>query len=191
MIAERLGPTVLLIITGEVAGIILGCVLGLIGAWERKTAIDAVALTLGLGAWALPAFWLGIIFLILARGHLPMGGYATLGVTYHSVFAKWLDVGRHLALPAFTLAVMLFGSYMLIARNSSLEVLAEDYILTAKAKGLSPLRVRKDHEAAGNPGPGGRIWLGEDDHWPMHPGADRTFGGAGASGRRGCAGPGA
>ncbi|MCK4901330.1 MAG: ABC transporter permease, partial [Anaerolineales bacterium] len=58
---------------------------------------------------------------------------------------QWLDIGRHLILPAATLAIVLFGSYVLVVRNSSLEVLAEDYILTAKAKGLSEVKVLWRH----------------------------------------------
>jgi len=145
LIGNRLWPTVLLIVTGEVAGIVFGSVLGLIAAWKKKSAIDAAAMFVGLTAWALPAFWLGIILLIMARGHLPMGGLMTPGTIYSSNWEKIQDIGSHLVLPAATLALLLFGAYMLIVRNTTLEVLAEDYILTAKAKGLSPLRVLRDH----------------------------------------------
>jgi peptide/nickel transport system permease protein len=145
LIGNRLGPTVLLIATGEIAGIVFGSILGLIAAWKKKSAIDTATMFVGLTAWALPAFWLGIILLIMARGHLPMGGLMTPGTIYSSNWEKYQDIGRHLVLPAATLALLLFGAYMLIVRNTTLEVLAEDYILTAKAKGLSPLRVLRDH----------------------------------------------
>ncbi len=145
VIGERLGPTILLVVTGEIAGIVLGSIMGLLTAWKKKSAIDASLMTLGLCAWALPPFWLGIILLLLARGHLPMGGMMTTGVAYAGLAEKVLDIAKHLVLPASTLAILLFGSYLLIVRNTTLEVLAEDYILTAKAKGLGPLRVLKDH----------------------------------------------
>lgn len=145
LIGNRLGPTILLILTGEIIGILLGAVLGIVAAWKARSTIDGVSLFVGLTAWSLPPFWLGIVLLILARGLLPAGGYITLGVSYATPLERWLDIGRHLVLPASTLALMLFGAYMLVVRNSSLEVLAEDYILTAKAKGLSAVRVLWSH----------------------------------------------
>jgi peptide/nickel transport system permease protein len=145
LISNRLGPTVILILASEVVGITLGILLGLLAAWKRKTAIDTVATTVGLAAWALPPFWFGILLLILARGKLPMGGFVTPGAIYNTPFEQLQDMAAHVILPAATLAVLLFGSYMIIVRNSSLEVMAEDYILTAKAKGLSSARTLKDH----------------------------------------------
>lgn len=145
LIGEKLGPTVLLILTGELTGILVGTVLGVISAWKARSWVDMTSLVIGLTAWALPPFWLGIVLLILARGFLPGSGYRTVGATFASHWEEWLDIGRHLVLPASTMALLLFGAYLLIVRNSSLEVLAEDYILTAKAKGLSSIRVLWSH----------------------------------------------
>jgi peptide/nickel transport system permease protein len=145
LIGARLGPTVLLILAGEIIGIVLGTLLGFIAAWKARSKIDLAALVVGLIAWSMPPFWLGIVLLSMGRGYLPSGGYATLGVTYANFFERWLDVGRHLVLPASTLALLLFGSYVLIVRNSTLEVLSEDYILTAKAKGFSAIGVLWKH----------------------------------------------
>jgi peptide/nickel transport system permease protein len=145
LIGARLGPTVLLILAGELTGILVGTVLGVVSAWKARSAVDMISLVIGLTAWALPPFWLGIVLLILARGFLPGSGYETIAATYESNWDRWLDVGRHLVLPASTMALLLFGAYLLIVRNSSLEVLAEDYILTAKAKGLSSVRVLWSH----------------------------------------------
>ena len=137
LIGARLGPTILLILTGQIIGIVFGTVLGIIAAWKARSKIDSTAMFSGLIAWSMPPFWLGIILLTFARGYLPSGGYITLGVTYANNFERWLDIGKHLILPATTLALVLFGAYVLVMRNSTLEVLSEDYILTAKAKGLS------------------------------------------------------
>lgn len=145
LIGSRIGPTVLLILTGEFTGIVFGTFLGLIAAWKKRSPVDAIAMFIGLTTFSLPAFWLGIIFLTLARGHLPMGGIATPGMIYGSNWERVYDVARHLILPAGTLAILLFGAYMLVVRNVTLEVLAEDYILTAKAKGLGAIRVLRDH----------------------------------------------
>jgi peptide/nickel transport system permease protein len=145
LLADRLGPTLLLIFTGEIAGILIGTVMGVVAAWKARSKIDAASLVVGLTIFSLPAFWLGIVLLILARGFLPAGGYVTVGETFGSTLERWLDIARHLALPATTMALLLFGAYMLVVRNSTLEVLAEDYILTAKAKGFSQPRILRSH----------------------------------------------
>lgn len=145
LIGARLGPTLLLMFTGQIAGILIGTALGVIAAWKARSKIDAASLGVGLTIFALPPFWLGIVLLILARGLLPAGGYVTLGVDFDSQIDRWLDIGRHLVLPATTLALLLIGAYMLVVRNSTLEVLAEDYILTAKAKGYKQSQILRSH----------------------------------------------
>ena len=145
VIGDRLGATVLLIVTGQIFGIIFGVFLGLIAAWKKKSIIDSATMFVGLTAWALPAFWVGIILLLLGRGHLPMAGMETPGAFFANEWEKYVDIARHLVLPATTMALMMFGAYMLVVRNTTLEVLAEDYILTAKAKGMRPFRILRDH----------------------------------------------
>jgi peptide/nickel transport system permease protein len=145
MLAERAWRTVVLVIGGNVLAVVFGMAVGLIAAWRRGTRLDAAILLWALFSWALPTFFLGIILLILARGHLPVGGMATPGLKPEDGLTYWADVGRHLILPTITLAVVYTGEYILIMRSGVMEVLAEDYILTAKAKGLSTLRVLRDH----------------------------------------------
>lgn len=145
LLAERVWRTVLLVFTGEALAIVLGVVIGLAAAWRRGTRLDTAAVLLGLVTWALPTFFLGIILLIMARGTLPSGGMVTPGYAEAGSLAYWLDVGKHLILPTITLAVVSASGYMLIMRSSVVEVLAEDYILTAKAKGLSNLQILRDH----------------------------------------------
>ncbi|MBC7811759.1 MAG: ABC transporter permease, partial [Burkholderiales bacterium] len=145
VLAERVWRTVLLVVAGEALAILIGVSVGLIAAWRRGTRTDAVALLIGLCAWALPTFFLGIILLIVARGILPSGGMVTPGLAEEGSVEYWLDVAKHLILPTITLAVVSASSYMLIMRSSVVEVLAEDYILTAKAKGLSEMRILRDH----------------------------------------------
>jgi peptide/nickel transport system permease protein len=145
MLKERVWRTVVLVMGGDVIAIILGMVLGLIAAWRRGTRLDASILLLSLFTWALPTFFLGIILLILARGYLPVGGMATPGLKPVDGLKYWLDVSRHLILPTVTMAIVYTSEYLLIMRSGVMEVLAEDYILTAKAKGLSTLRILRDH----------------------------------------------
>ncbi len=147
MLGERLGNTVLLIGAGQVLAIVLGIMLGLLAAWKARTAIDYTALIGSLLAWSLPTFWLGIILLFLGSRHLglPIGGKLTPGGNFANVWEEWLDIGRHLVLPTLTFTIVYLGEYMLIMRSTVLEVLSEDYILTAKAKGLRTFQILKDH----------------------------------------------
>lgn len=150
VLGERLWNTVLLIGAGQVLAVILGMGLGVAAAWKSHTAIDYVALIFSLMAWSLPTFWLGIILLFWGSqwAGLPLGGMVTAGA--RATGWAWVqDVGWHLLLPTLTYTIVFLGEYMLIMRSTLLDVLSEDYILTAKAKGLSNFQILKDH-ALGN-----------------------------------------
>lgn len=145
LLAQRVWRTVVLVIGGDILAVILGMTIGMIAAWRRGTRLDTGILLWGLFSWALPTFFLGIILLILARGRLPVGGMITPGLNPDAGLIYWVDVGKHIILPTITMAIVYTGEYILIMRSSVMEVLAEDYILTAKAKGLSTYRVLRDH----------------------------------------------
>lgn len=146
ILSERLWNTVLLIGSGQILAIMLGVAFGIIAAWKARTVIDYAALLSSLLAWSLPTFWLGIILLFWGSGHgLPIGGKATPGTSSLPFLQQWADIARHMLLPTLTYTIVYMGEYMLIMRSSLLDVLAEDYILTAKAKGLSTFQILKDH----------------------------------------------
>jgi len=147
LLGERLVNTVLLVSLGQTLAIVIGLALGVYPAWRRGTSLDAGALIFGLVTWSLPTFFLGIILLIVgsSRFGLPVGGIRTAGKTFPNEWARWNDIGRHLILPTITLTIIYLGEYLLIMRSSLLEVLGEDYILTAKAKGMTDSRILRDH----------------------------------------------
>ncbi len=147
LLRERLVNTVLLVMVGQTLAILIGLALGIVAAWRRGTALDAAALVFGLFTWALPTFFLGIILLIVGSTlfGLPVGGIRTPGATYASFWDEWFDIGRHMLLPSLTLTIIFLGEFLLIMRSSLLETLGEDYILTARAKGLSDARILLDH----------------------------------------------
>lgn len=147
MLKEMLWNTILLIGLGQVFAIIIGMSLGMLAAWKARTAIDYGATLFSLTAWSLPTFWLGIILLFIgsSRWGLPIGGRITPGVDFTSTWEQIVDVGRHLILPTITFTIVFLGEYMLIMRSTVLDVLSEDYILTAKAKGISTFQILKDH----------------------------------------------
>ena len=137
VLAERVWRTVVLVLGAEILALLIGIGLGLMAAWRRGTRTEMSILLWALISWGLPTFFLGIILLILARGYLPVGGMVTPGLKPEDGWTYWADVGRHLILPTITMALVYTSSYILIMRSSVVEVLSEDYILTAKAKGLS------------------------------------------------------
>jgi peptide/nickel transport system permease protein len=147
LLRERLINTVMLVLTGELLAIAIGMALGVVAAYRRGGPLDVGVLLFGLFTWALPTFFLGIILLIVGSAYLglPVGGIRTPGASYSGWWDALLDRGRHLLLPTLTLTIVLLGQYLLVMRSSLLEVLGEDYILTAKAKGLSDGAVLRDH----------------------------------------------
>jgi peptide/nickel transport system permease protein len=147
VLAENLINTLLLIGPGTILSIILGVLLGLIAAWKSRTAVDYVALLGSLMAWALPTFWFGIILLFWGSSQLglPIGGKVTVGGNFSSVWEEWLDIGRHLLLPTLTYTIIFAGQYTLFMRSAVLEIFSEDYVMTAKAKGLNAFQILRDH----------------------------------------------
>jgi len=147
ILKAKLWNTVLLIGLGQILAIFLGVILGLLAGWKRKTAIDVGALTFSLVAWAIPTFWLGII--LLAAGStwfgFPTAGIVSPANTGKPLLSVLPDLLHHIFLPTLTLTILYLGEYMLIMRSSILEVLSEDYILTAKAKGLNDWQVLWRH----------------------------------------------
>lgn len=147
ILLARLWNTVLLIGAGQILAIVFGMSLGVIAAWKSRTAIDYASLLFSLLAWSLPTFWLGIILLFWGSWEygLPVGGKLTPGFTPQTWWEGMEDLLRHMLLPTITYTVVVLGEYMLIMRSTLLDVLSQDYILTAKAKGLSTFQVLKDH----------------------------------------------
>ena len=146
ILTERLWNTVLLIGAGQILSIIVGIAFGVLAAWKARTSIDYGALITGLVAWSLPTFWLGIILLFWGSSHgFPIGGKATPGLSTYPFLFRIGDITKHMILPTITYTIVFMGEYMLVMRSSLLDVLSEDYILTAKAKGLSTLQILKDH----------------------------------------------
>ncbi len=147
LIGEALVNTIWLVLPAQILAIVIGTALGLVAAWRRGTSVDVVSLTVSLFLWSLPTFFLAIILLVVGANYLdlPTAGRITIGAEYASAWDEVIDVLRHLAMPTLAFTLVLLGEYMLIMRSSVLDVFSEDYILTAKAKGLSTFRIIKDH----------------------------------------------
>jgi peptide/nickel transport system permease protein len=147
LLGEALVNTLWLVMPAQVLSILVGTLLGLLAAWRRGTALDVGALTFSLFMWSLPTFFLAILLLFAGANwfDLPIGGGSTIGAEYTGFWDELLDRGRHLLMPTLAFTLVLLGEYMLIMRSSVIDVFSEDYILTAKAKGLSTFRIVRDH----------------------------------------------
>ncbi|MGZ4136277.1 MAG: ABC transporter permease [Actinomycetota bacterium] len=144
IVLQRLANTVLLVGAATVLVVGLGILLGVISASRRGSRIDSATVFGSLVLWSMPTFWVGLL-LVFAFGVwwklLPITGIATAGATYSTPLGAPLDVLRHLILPTLTLALVDIGQFVLITRSSLVDVLTEDFITTAKAKGMPRRRV--------------------------------------------------
>jgi ABC-type dipeptide/oligopeptide/nickel transport system permease component len=141
----ELGNTVPMVLLGTVFAVILGTFVGVIAAWRRGTFIEGAGVSSALAFYAMPTHWLGLMLVILFAGTFPSGGMTNDFLINPTWWEHFKDVLDHMFLPALTLALVLFGQYALIARSSMLETLGEDYILTARAKGLAPWAIVRKH----------------------------------------------
>jgi peptide/nickel transport system permease protein len=151
LIGQRIWATVLLVGVSTLLSTIIGLWFGIRGAWERGGIFDRVTMGFSLTLYAMPEFWLGLLLLVLLavgvgpfHGVFPTGGERSSNVDYHGLQAV-LDVAKHLFLPCLTLTLAYFAEYHLIMRSSLLDEKTEDYLLTARAKGLRDALVRRKH----------------------------------------------
>jgi peptide/nickel transport system permease protein len=145
-ITERVWPTVLLVGVGTTVAIVLGLMMGIKGGWRRGSGFDRTSLYGSLTLYSTPEGWLGMMLLIIFAGTLgwfPVGGYDSGDGS--TGLAHVADVLNHLALPAATLALGYGASYMIVMRSSLIEVKDEDFVATARAKGLTETLVRRRH----------------------------------------------
>jgi peptide/nickel transport system permease protein len=148
VLAQRLGPTLLLFGLGELVAIILGLALGAYSGWRRGGIVDYIGNGLSLILYSTPYFLLGMgLLLVFATGlgWFPTFGMVTAGSTYAGPLEYLADLGVHLALPLATVGLGLVGQYAILMRSSVIETLAEDYVTTARAMGLREGRVLRHH----------------------------------------------
>jgi peptide/nickel transport system permease protein len=148
VIMEKLPPTLLLTGTATILSIIIGVILGVIFAWKRGSKLDVAGLSLSLVLYSMPSFWVGILMVMLFAVYwpiFPIGGMSVPGTYYATIWSQLGSLLRHMLLPTVTFALILIGEYVLIMRNSLLEVMSEDYMLTARAKGVSNRNLLRRH----------------------------------------------
>ena len=148
VIAGALWPTILLVGVATLGATVIGMLIGIWGGWRRGSAVDTTTLGFGLVTYAMPEFWLGMLLILLfsvALGWFPTSFMTTPGLVDASAGAQLVDTLEHLFLPALTLVLALLGEYALIMRSSVIEAMNEDYVTTARAKGMREALVLRKH----------------------------------------------
>ena len=146
LLIADLKNTIPMVTVGTVAAIVVGVVTGILSAWRRSSVADHVSTNTAIFFYAFPTQWLGLMLLIIFAGTLPAGGMENPFLFGTEPFWPHLwDIAQHMILPAATLLLTAYGSYTLVVRSSMLETMGEDYVLTARAKGLPDRRVVRRH----------------------------------------------
>lgn len=139
--------TIALVGIAALLSTVIGLAMGVAAGWRRGTTQDRVLTSSSIVTWSTPDFWLGMLLLSLFAvqlGLFPTGGIVDPASDATGV-GKLLDQAWHMALPCLTLTVAYLGEYALVMRSSILDVMREDYLTLARAKGLRDVQVRNRH----------------------------------------------
>jgi len=140
VVGRALANTLLLLTFSTLIVVVVGVAIGVFAGSRVGKKSDSVTVVGSLVLWSLPTFWVGMLLLFTFGvwiGHLPISGITTPNAIYPNVFVLISDVARHLILPTLTLAMVDIAFFIIITRTSLVEVSGEDYMLTARGKGLS------------------------------------------------------
>ncbi|HET9204202.1 MAG TPA: ABC transporter permease, partial [Acidimicrobiia bacterium] len=146
-IVRAIPATLALVGISSILSAVIGTFGGIVAAWRRNTWKDHSITSSTMVFYSMPDFWLGMILLVLfavVLGWFPVGGITTAG-SNETGLARLIDQAYHMFLPALTLTLAYLGEYTLVTRSSLLDVMGEDYLTVARAKGLRDVRVRNRH----------------------------------------------
>lgn len=144
---DALWPTVILVGLSTLFSMIIGVILGVYSGWRRGGKLDMSSMGFSLVFYSMPEFWLGMLLILLfstTLGWFPASGRTSVGSDLTGM-AHLADVANHLFLPLLTLTLAFIGEFYLVMRSSLLDVLGEDYITTARAKGVREKWVLRRH----------------------------------------------
>ena len=147
IIFEKLPATLLLTLSAFVFSVVVGVGLGMAAARRAGTWVDATITAASLVFFAMPLFWFGLLAIVLFSvklGWLPSYGMSTVGADLKG-WQAWLDVGHHLLLPAVTLGLFYVAVYTRVTRAAAIEVMDQDFVKTARAKGVPERRIWRHH----------------------------------------------
>ena len=147
IIIGRLPNTVILLLSAEVIAIVLGLLVGVLCAQFRGSKLDTGLLSGSLVLYSMPTFWFAMLLIFLfcvTFRFFPTGGITTPGTNYHG----WLHVQdylHHMFLPMLCMGLLMIGCYAVTMRSTMMNILTEDYINTARAKGFSTKYILLHH----------------------------------------------
>jgi len=147
VIGKALWPTILLVGSSTVLSTVIGVWMGIRGGWKHGGAFDQISNGINNTLYAMPDFWLGMVLLIAFSSKwflFPAGGMNSVTGNL-SGFHGLLDLLWHLTLPCLVLTLVYLAEYSLVMRSSLIDELGNDYLLTARAKGLRDAVVRRRH----------------------------------------------
>ncbi|MDZ4358025.1 MAG: ABC transporter permease [Variovorax sp.] len=147
IILEKLPATLLLTLSAFVFSIAVGVGLGIAAARRAGSALDALITAGSLVFFAMPLFWFGLLAIVLFSvklGWLPPYGMSTVGADLAG-WRAWLDTARHLLMPAATLGLFYVAVYTRVTRAAAMEVMEQDFVKTAHAKGVPESRIWRRH----------------------------------------------
>ena len=147
VIADKIPQTLMLILTALVIALVVGTLLGAITGWKTGTRLDSTIISVSLTLYSIPIFIIGILVLLIFAFYLgifPLGGMETIGAGLTG-WAYWKDVLWHMFLPTCAIIIWYAGEYIIVTRNSMQEVLDQDYIISARAKGIKESTILLRH----------------------------------------------
>jgi peptide/nickel transport system permease protein len=151
VIGSAIWPTLLLVGTSTIVATIVGLWIGIRAGWNRGGRFDKISTGVTLTLYSMPEFWLGMLMILVFAlgwgpipGIFPTSGLIDPNLSYGSIHGI-LNVAWHLVLPVTTLTLVYLADYSLIMRATLLDETTEDYILTARAKGLRDAVIRQRH----------------------------------------------
>ena len=146
LILQRMPATILLVLTALALAVVLGTLVGVLSARKPNGIASHLVTVLSLIGYSAPVFWTGLMLLLLFSVVWPI--FPASGMVQMRAprgFLYYVDIAHHLVLPAVTLASIYIASYSRLSRTSMIDVLSQDYIRTARAKGLSEKLVIYKH----------------------------------------------
>jgi peptide/nickel transport system permease protein len=138
VILDRVPQTLMLVVTALAIAVVVGTMLGAIAGWKTGTRFDAIIVSISLAMYSIPTFIMGIILMMIfsfTLGLFPIGGMTAIGTSYTG-WAYVGDVAWHMVLPVGAIVIWYIGEYIIVTRSAMQDVLDQDYITSARAKGL-------------------------------------------------------
>lgn len=147
VIGEYLPNTFILGLISMILSIVIAIPAGIISATKKNTITDYIVTVISFIGLSIPAFFFGLLMIKWLAYDLdifPISGMITVGENLTG-FSKWMDIGKHAVLPAMVLALLQTATLMRYTRSSMIEVIDQEYIRTARAKGVSEFLVINKH----------------------------------------------